>query len=242
MVALVDDDLAVGTQLVGKIGPAGQGLQGGDIDDAGQFGAATAELPWFGAEQVVDLATPLVGEGLPVHQYERGNGSFGNDRAGHHGLAGAGWGHEKPQLVGDQGLHCIALLRPEIEGGREIQRISADSLIVHLDLAAGLLDESRRRVVQAAWQDEVIVERFVVGGNDAWNVPCRLAATLAVVELWVVRGRRVLQRRIERGAQLRARNSHGTVNGQMHDRSRIRLGLGRPGGLGAVDSCPDLPR
>ena len=53
VMALVDDDLTVHAQLVGEVGPAGESLQGGDVDDAGEFGAATAELPWFDTEQVV---------------------------------------------------------------------------------------------------------------------------------------------------------------------------------------------
>ena len=52
-----------------------------------------------------------------------------------------------PNSCGSQHrLHCFLLLRPEIEGRREVQRISGDSLIVDLDLAAGSLDESRRGV------------------------------------------------------------------------------------------------
>jgi hypothetical protein len=43
-------------------------------------------------------------------------------------------------------LHCFLLLWLEIEGRREVQRVPGDSLIVDLDLAAGSLDESRRRV------------------------------------------------------------------------------------------------
>jgi hypothetical protein len=48
--------------------------------------------------------------------------------------------------VRQYGLHCFLLLRSEIEGRREAQRISSDPLIVDLDLAAGSLDESRRGV------------------------------------------------------------------------------------------------
>ena len=144
--ALVDDDLAVGAELVGEVGSAGECLQGGDVDDAGELGSAAAELPRFEAEEVGDLAAPLVGECLAVDQHERGNGSLGDDGTGHDGLPRAGRSDQESQLVWQHRLHCFLLLWPEMEGRREVQRISGDSLIVHLDHAAGSLDESRRRV------------------------------------------------------------------------------------------------
>ena len=49
VVALVDDDLAVGAELVGEVGSAGERLQSGDVDDAGELGSAAAELPRLGA-------------------------------------------------------------------------------------------------------------------------------------------------------------------------------------------------
>ena len=146
VVALIDDDLAVGAELVGEVGSAGECLQSGDVDDAGELGSAAAELPRFEAEEVGDLAAPLVGERLAVDQHERGNGSLGDDGTGHDGLPRAGRSDQESQLVRQHRLHCFLLLRPEIEGRREIQGISGDSLIVDLDLAAGSLDESRRRV------------------------------------------------------------------------------------------------
>jgi hypothetical protein len=146
VVALVDDDLAVGAELVGKVGSAGECLQSGDVDDAGELGSAAAELPRFDADEVGDLAAPLVGERLAVNQHERGNGSPDDDGAGHDGLPRAGRSDQESQLVRQHRLHGFLLLRPEIEGRREVQRISGDSLIVGLDLATGSLDESRRRV------------------------------------------------------------------------------------------------
>lgn len=85
----------------------------------------------------------------------------------------------------------------------------------------------------------MVVERLVIRGDDPWDVLRRLPAALAVVELRVVRRRCVLQGRIQRGAQLGAGNPHRAVKAQVHDWCRIRLGLGRPGGLGPVDACPD---
>ena len=73
-------------------------------------------------------------------------GHLGDDGTGHDGLPRAGRSDQEPQLVRQHRRHCFLLLRPEIEGRREVQRISGDSLIVDLDLAAGSLDESRRRV------------------------------------------------------------------------------------------------
>jgi hypothetical protein len=147
---LVDHNLAICAQLVGEIGPAGESLQGGDVDDTGELGAAAAELPWLGAEQVVDLTTPLVGERLAVHQYERGDGAAGDDGASHHGLPGAGRSDQQTQLVSEQGLHSFFLLGLQVDAGREFQCISGDSPVVDLDLAAGLLDEPGDHVTQSA--------------------------------------------------------------------------------------------
>jgi hypothetical protein len=90
VVALIDDDLAVGAELVGEVGSAGECLQRGDVDDSGELGSAAAELPRFEAEEVGDLAAPLVRERLAVDQHERGNGSPGDDGTGHDGLPRAG--------------------------------------------------------------------------------------------------------------------------------------------------------
>ena len=49
----------------------------------------------------------------------------------------------------------------------------------------------------------MVVERLVVGGDDPRDVPGRLASALAVVELRVVRRRRVLQGRIQRRGSAR---------------------------------------
>ena len=84
--------------------------------------------------------------GLAVDQHQRGNGSLGYDGAGHDCLPRAWRSDQESQLVRQYGFHCFLLLRPEIEGRREAQRISGDPLIVDLDLAAGSLDERRRRV------------------------------------------------------------------------------------------------
>ena len=87
VVALVDDDLAVAAELVGDVGSAGERLQGGDVNNAGELGSAAAELPRLGAEEVGDLASPLVGKGLAVHQHERRHRSLADDGASHDGLA-----------------------------------------------------------------------------------------------------------------------------------------------------------
>lgn len=71
VVAPIDDDQAVGAELVPElvtelvvevvvglvvvVGTSGEGLQGGDVDPAGELGASAAELPGFGAEQRLDL-------------------------------------------------------------------------------------------------------------------------------------------------------------------------------------------
>ena len=68
-------------------------------------------------------------------------------------------------------LHSFQLLRPELECRDKVQRVASDSLVVDLDLAACVFDESGGCVVQAAWQEEVVVESFVVGGDDPGDVP-----------------------------------------------------------------------
>lgn len=140
----------------------------------------------------------------------------------------------------EEGLDCFLLLRPELEGGRrELQRPSDGALVVHLELAAGIPDEPGGRLEQAAREDELVVQRLVVGGDDARDVPGRLASPLTVIELGVVRRRRVLQRGVERRGQFRARDPHGPIKRHMDDRRGVRLGPGRPCGSSPIDSRPD---
>ena len=116
VVALVDNDLAVGAELVGEVVAAGEGLQSGDVDDAGELGSAAAELARFEAEEVGDLAAPLVGERLAVDQHERGNGSLGDDGTGHDGLPRAGRSDQESQLVGSTAstASCCCGLRSKV--------------------------------------------------------------------------------------------------------------------------------
>ena len=123
----------------------------------------------------------------------------------------------------EDGVDCFALLGPELERRGQLQRAPGDALVIDLDLAPGLLDEPRGRVEQAARQDELVIERLVIGGDDARDVPGRLAAALAVVEIGVVGGRRVLERRVQGGRQLRARDPHRPLELEVHDGRRARL-------------------
>lgn len=65
------------------------------------FTSAT-ELAGLDAEQVLDLSAPLVSERLAIHQHERRGAARRDDGAGHHGLAGAGRGHQQPEVVWNQ--------------------------------------------------------------------------------------------------------------------------------------------
>ena len=60
--AFVGDDKAVPGGQHRDAVAVGQGLQGGDIDEAAQLGKAGAELPGFDAEELGDPGPPLVQE------------------------------------------------------------------------------------------------------------------------------------------------------------------------------------
>jgi hypothetical protein len=69
VVTLVHDDQPISSGERGEVVAAGEGLQGGNVDDAGGLGASTAALPGFDAEQVLDASAPLVDEGLAVDEH-----------------------------------------------------------------------------------------------------------------------------------------------------------------------------
>ncbi len=152
-VAHVHDDQPVSVGKRGEVVAPGEGLQGGDVDDAGGLGASAAALSGLDAEQVVDAGAPLVGEGLAVYQYQRGHAVVGDDDASDHGLAGAGWGDQYREFVtGDRVVRGL-LLRCQACSELEFVRLPGAAFVGDLQFAAGLRDERVGAVEQAARQD-----------------------------------------------------------------------------------------
>jgi len=87
VVAFVDDDVPVACGEVGDVVAAGQGGQHRDVDGAGGFSSAAAELPGADAQELFDPGTPLLGEGFPVDEDQGRGGPFGDDCAGDDGLS-----------------------------------------------------------------------------------------------------------------------------------------------------------
>lgn len=67
-VTLVDHHQPVVAGPAGDVVATGEGLQGGDVDDAGGLAAPAAALPGLHAEQFADAGAPLVGEGFAVER------------------------------------------------------------------------------------------------------------------------------------------------------------------------------
>ena len=89
VVALVDDDLAVGRGQIGNLVLAHQALKEGDVHPTGEPFAAAAKLSnRLGREgqEHPQLCTPLVGQDLTVHQNQRADSACRHDPRSDHGL------------------------------------------------------------------------------------------------------------------------------------------------------------
>ena len=88
--------------------------------------------------------------------------------AGHHGLAGAGRGHEQAEVVREQVVDGGLLDGDEVDGDSELLGCARRPQVAGLDLAARLVDEAHRNVEQAARQNQVVIEGLVIGGDDGF--------------------------------------------------------------------------
>jgi hypothetical protein len=109
MMTLVDDDVPVAGEYFGDVLAAGERGQHDDVDDAGELGAATAQLAGLDAEVRADAVTPLVGQRLAVHEHGRRRRPLGDQRARHDGLPRAWRCDQDTVVVGQHGSHGVRL-------------------------------------------------------------------------------------------------------------------------------------
>jgi hypothetical protein len=102
MMALVHEDQPVAGGQLRHVLATGQRLQGDDVDDSTQRRSASAELACANAEDVPDPTSPLVRQGLAVHQDQRRDAMLGDQRATHDRLTGARFCDLYPELVSSE--------------------------------------------------------------------------------------------------------------------------------------------
>ena len=102
VVALVDDRQPVAGGARYEVVAASEALGHGQVDDRGLAVEAAAELPDLvggKAEMFLQARTPLLQQGLAVHDHQGGLAMLGEERARHHGLPCPRRRHEDPMLV-----------------------------------------------------------------------------------------------------------------------------------------------
>lgn len=112
MVTLVDDDQAVLGDNIGHAVLAGQALDHGDVDLAGQFAFAGAKLTdgsLISTQEESNLGSPLVEQWLPVYQ-DQGAASALSDQIGtQHGLPETRRRDQHAGLVEEHGVCRLTL-------------------------------------------------------------------------------------------------------------------------------------
>ena len=100
----------------------------------------------------------------------------------------------------------VSKLLVRVERGREVEllRLPVGALVVNLQPAASLRDQAFETFTQTAGQDQIPGDGLVEGLDEAWRVPGRRTATLALVEDRVVHGGRVFEGRDQRRRQVGA--------------------------------------
>jgi hypothetical protein len=89
-VALVDDHQPIAGGERCEVVAAGEALGHGQVDDRGLVVAAAAKLPDLvgrQAELLLQARTPLLQQGLAIHDHQGGLTMLGEERARHHGLS-----------------------------------------------------------------------------------------------------------------------------------------------------------
>lgn len=228
VMALVDDDLTVAAQRVGEVSSAGEGLQGCDVDDPRECGASTAELSGLVAEELGDLAAPLVGKRLAVNQHQRRGGALGDDGTGHHRLARPWRPHEKPEVMRKDGIDRLLLLRSQLERWSEVQGVAGGAPVVDLDGAAGLVNEHllRRATPKQVSTLASALREPTVGARVQRAQPARSTKTqpnpAPIVHLGLGRTVRIPGSEITPSLYATLKHAASTLNPEFYDRQRRR--------------------
>jgi Nucleotidyl transferase AbiEii toxin, Type IV TA system len=129
---------------------AGEGWEHGDVHDAGELASPAPDLARLDAEEVGQLIAPLLGQDLSVDEDQGGGSAFGDDGAGHDGLAGSGWRDQYAIVVREHGAHGGGLVRLEGRGELDVDLVTGVTDVRQGEANSGSFDDDRDRVPKAA--------------------------------------------------------------------------------------------
>lgn len=178
-------------------------------------------LPRLYTEELADPGTPLVGQGLAVHQDQGRGGMRGDQRAGDDRLARPRRRHQDAQIVTSQARDSLVLGAGQRRGEGEFLPGPGRTLICNFQAAAGFPGQSRDGADQAAGQDQPAVDGLIEPVREPGHVPGGGPHPLPFVEDRVGDGGCVPQGRGQARRQLRQlQPDPGAQPGTDHRRGR----------------------
>jgi hypothetical protein len=142
----------------------------------------------------------------------------GDHRAGHHGLARTGRGHEDALVVADEIVDCCRLLRAELANEADVDLLWVGAIIGEVQPASETDEKIGDSIGETAGKVEPF-EVLAVAGDEPGCVPGREPHPLLLVEVRVRDRPEVLQRCHHRRRHAGALDrEHGPESGPDHGR------------------------
>ena len=199
--AFVDDHHPIGRCEFRDVVATRQALDHHDIDQALCLAPPSTQLTdllRINIQVGHETLPPLVDERFPVHNDQGGHLVAGDETATDDGLSGSGRGDQYAQFVGSKCFGRLALVCRESCDKLHGDGFGVPKAVDDTEFAPSLLHDAFSGVAEPPRQLQ-LTQSFAVAADEAGGVPGGEAHPLLLVELRVVEGSSVLQRRHKGG-------------------------------------------